>query len=170
MPADDTIRVEIAVCSIPALLATKGHALEGRCKQKDASSELSVKVGLSRMQLYRLERAGLLPKRLRLGPNSVGWLEEELDEGSECVLKSEMGQRDYLPRDTCLLSSILGGTAFGALVVPLLFSGCKLATVTKRNRKFCVEKFRANRARDVRDRNEVRARGFQSSSFGSVNR
>jgi prophage regulatory protein len=32
------------------------------------------------MHLYRLERAGLFPKRLRLGPNSVGWLEEELDE------------------------------------------------------------------------------------------
>ncbi len=36
MPAGGTNRVELAVCSIPALLAMKGHALEGRYKQKDA--------------------------------------------------------------------------------------------------------------------------------------
>jgi len=44
-------------------------------RPKDAAA----KCGLSRMHLYRLERAGSFPKRLRLGPNSVGWLEEELD-------------------------------------------------------------------------------------------
>lgn len=36
MPDGGTNRVEIAVCSIPALLAMKGHALAGRYKQKDA--------------------------------------------------------------------------------------------------------------------------------------
>jgi len=36
MPQGGTNRVEIAVCSIPALLAMKGHALVGRHKQKDA--------------------------------------------------------------------------------------------------------------------------------------
>lgn len=36
MPTGGTNRVEIAVCSIPALIAMKGHALEGRYKQKDA--------------------------------------------------------------------------------------------------------------------------------------
>lgn len=36
MPAGGTNRVEIAVSSIPALLAMKGHAIEGRYKQKDA--------------------------------------------------------------------------------------------------------------------------------------
>jgi hypothetical protein len=36
MPAGGTNRVEIAVCSIPALLAMKGHAIERRYKQKDA--------------------------------------------------------------------------------------------------------------------------------------
>jgi hypothetical protein len=35
MPAGGTNRVEIAVCSIPALLAMKGHALRGRHKQKE---------------------------------------------------------------------------------------------------------------------------------------
>ena len=33
---EDTNRVEIAVCSIPTLLAMKGHAVQGRYKQKDA--------------------------------------------------------------------------------------------------------------------------------------
>jgi hypothetical protein len=36
MPAGGRNRVEIAVCSIPALLAMKGHALNGRYKQKDS--------------------------------------------------------------------------------------------------------------------------------------
>lgn len=36
MPAGGANRVEIAVCSIPALLAMKGHAVRGRYKQKDA--------------------------------------------------------------------------------------------------------------------------------------
>lgn len=36
MPDGGTNRVEIAVCSIPALLAMKGYALNGRYKQKDA--------------------------------------------------------------------------------------------------------------------------------------
>lgn len=36
MPEGGMNRVEIAVCSIPALLAMKGHAVEGRYKQKDA--------------------------------------------------------------------------------------------------------------------------------------
>ena len=36
MPAGGTNRVEVAVCSIPALLAMKGYAMEGRYKQKDA--------------------------------------------------------------------------------------------------------------------------------------
>jgi Nucleotidyl transferase AbiEii toxin, Type IV TA system len=36
MPTGGANRVEIAVCSIPALLAMKGHAIKGRYKQKDA--------------------------------------------------------------------------------------------------------------------------------------
>ena len=36
MPGGGVNRVEVAVCSIPALLAMKGHALQGRYKQKDA--------------------------------------------------------------------------------------------------------------------------------------
>jgi hypothetical protein len=36
MPGGGMNNVEIAVCSIPALLAMKGHAINGRYKQKDA--------------------------------------------------------------------------------------------------------------------------------------
>lgn len=36
MPRGGTNQIEIAVCSVPALLAMKGHALNGRYKQKDA--------------------------------------------------------------------------------------------------------------------------------------
>lgn len=36
MPTGGTNQVEIAVCSIPALLAMKGYAMNGRYKQKDA--------------------------------------------------------------------------------------------------------------------------------------
>jgi hypothetical protein len=42
MPAGGTNRVEIAVCSIPALLAMKGHAINGRYKQKDAYDHTSL--------------------------------------------------------------------------------------------------------------------------------
>lgn len=34
--------------------------------------------GLSRTTLWRLERRGTFPSRLRLGPGSVGWIEEEV--------------------------------------------------------------------------------------------
>lgn len=34
--------------------------------------------GLSRMTIYRLEKAGQFPARRRLSPNSVAWLEDEV--------------------------------------------------------------------------------------------
>ena len=37
------------------------------------------RVGYSPMHLWRLEKAGKFPLRVRLGPNSVGWVEEEID-------------------------------------------------------------------------------------------
>lgn len=52
----------------------------------------AAKVGLSRIHLYRLERAGQFPKRVRLGPNSVGWVEEELEEW----IRSRVRSRDAL--------------------------------------------------------------------------
>jgi prophage regulatory protein len=38
------------------------------------------KVGLSDATIYREEKAGRFPHRLRLGGNSVGWLESEVNE------------------------------------------------------------------------------------------
>ena len=35
-------------------------------------------IRLSRTTLWRLERNGTFPTRIRLGANSVGWLEEEV--------------------------------------------------------------------------------------------
>lgn len=35
-------------------------------------------VGFSRMHLGRLEAAGRFPKRVRLGPNTVAWVEAEV--------------------------------------------------------------------------------------------
>lgn len=43
-------------------------------------SEVQAKVGLSRTTLWRLERENQFPKRKRIGKNSVGWLESEIDE------------------------------------------------------------------------------------------
>jgi len=36
--------------------------------------------GLSRTTLWRLERSGNFPPRVRLGANSVGWVEDEVHE------------------------------------------------------------------------------------------
>jgi prophage regulatory protein len=43
-------------------------------------SELCTKVGLSGVHLMRLVRAGLFPQPIRLGSNSIGWIETEVDE------------------------------------------------------------------------------------------
>ncbi len=42
-------------------------------------SELLDRVGLSAMEIWRREKAGQFPRRVKLGPNSVGWVEEEID-------------------------------------------------------------------------------------------
>ncbi len=36
-------------------------------------------LGLSDPTVYRMEKAGCFPKRLRLGGNSCGWLQSEVD-------------------------------------------------------------------------------------------
>lgn len=40
--------------------------------------EVQYTTGLSDPTIWRLERAGKFPKRLRLGGNSCGWLESEI--------------------------------------------------------------------------------------------
>ena len=42
--------------------------------------EVLTRVGVSFATLWRWEKQGLFPRRHRLGPNVVGWLEREIDE------------------------------------------------------------------------------------------
>jgi prophage regulatory protein len=41
--------------------------------------EVLSRTGLSDVTVWRLEREGKFPKRVRLGGNSCGWLESEID-------------------------------------------------------------------------------------------
>lgn len=41
--------------------------------------ELFSRVGLSDATIWRMERAGKFPRRVRLGGKSVGWLDEEIE-------------------------------------------------------------------------------------------
>lgn len=41
--------------------------------------QLAKRVPYSRTHIARLERAGDFPKRVRLGPNRVGWLASEVE-------------------------------------------------------------------------------------------
>lgn len=41
--------------------------------------ELMMKLSLSDATIYRLEKSGRFPKRIRLGGQSVGWFSDEID-------------------------------------------------------------------------------------------
>ena len=42
--------------------------------------EVVKRVGYCRSHLWRLERDGRFPRKIRLGPNSIGYVESEIDE------------------------------------------------------------------------------------------
>lgn len=42
--------------------------------------EVQSRTGMGRTTIYMLERAGQFPKRLTIGPRSVGWYEHEVDQ------------------------------------------------------------------------------------------
>jgi len=42
--------------------------------------ELLAMIGLSDPTIWRMEKEGKFPKRIRLGGNSCGWLESEINE------------------------------------------------------------------------------------------
>ena len=48
------------------------------------------RVGYSTMHIWRLEKAGRFPRRVKLGPNSVGWVAEEIDDW----IKARVAERD----------------------------------------------------------------------------
>lgn len=41
--------------------------------------EVKKRTGVSRSTVWRLERAGLFPQRVRIGMRGVGWYESEID-------------------------------------------------------------------------------------------
>lgn len=43
------------------------------------TNEVADRVGVSRTTLWRWERKGLLPPKRQVGPNVVGWLEEDIE-------------------------------------------------------------------------------------------
>ena len=45
--------------------------------------ELIQRVGLADTSIWRLEKAGRFPKRIRLGGQSVGWFSDEIDQWLE---------------------------------------------------------------------------------------
>ena len=56
--------------------------------------ELTDKVGYCLAHIYRLERQGLFPQRIRLGRRAVGWVEEEVERaGSGSAWTRVMGGR-----------------------------------------------------------------------------
>ncbi len=60
--------------------------------------EVIDKVGLSRPTIWRLERAGEFPRRRQLGRNSVGWVEDEIEQWmqSRVVVADDSGQSSAL--------------------------------------------------------------------------
>lgn len=41
--------------------------------------DVVARTGLSEMTLWRRQKAGTFPRRVRLGPNAVGWPEDEIE-------------------------------------------------------------------------------------------
>ena len=48
-----------------------------------AQKNLLAKIPLSRITIWRLEREGKFPSRLRLTANRIGWFEDEIEEWLE---------------------------------------------------------------------------------------
>jgi prophage regulatory protein len=60
--------------------------------------EVQHKVGYSQMHIWRLERKGDFPQRVKLGPNSVGWIEAEVDAWIAGRIRAAGGQPWQLKR------------------------------------------------------------------------
>lgn len=61
--------------SAPAVIAAPTRILD--------LNEVRARIPLSRTQIWRLERAGRFPSRIRLGPNRVGWREVDISDWIE---------------------------------------------------------------------------------------
>ncbi len=49
------------------------------------------RTGLSETTIWRWEKAGKFPRRRRLGPNSVAWVADELEEWAAALPVVELG-------------------------------------------------------------------------------
>ena len=64
--------------------------------------EVVARVGYSGMHIWRLEKAGSFPRRIKLGPNSCGWIEEEIDNW----IRAKVVERDAVASvETCQSNS-----------------------------------------------------------------
>jgi Predicted transcriptional regulator len=63
--------------------------------------ELKERVGYSRMHIDRLEKNGKFPRRIRLGENSVAWVESEVDDW----ISAKMNGRSGATADVVLASA-----------------------------------------------------------------
>lgn len=57
--------------------------------------DVVTRTGLSEMTLWRRQKAGTFPRRVKLGPNSVGFLEEEVE--AWCVARIAERDRSTSP-------------------------------------------------------------------------
>lgn len=51
--------------------------------------------GLSRTTRWRLERAGVFPKRRQISPNAVAWLESEIQAWLQCRAEQGVGAVEH---------------------------------------------------------------------------
>jgi prophage regulatory protein len=63
-------------------------------------SEVARRVGLSRTTIWRRERSGDFPLRIRLGGRSVGWLDSEVEEWLESRPRGMTDQQHRNPDRT----------------------------------------------------------------------
>lgn len=61
--------------------------------------QVQVRVGLSVMTIWRRQKDGTFPHRVRLGPNSVGWVEEEIE--AWCAQRIADSRPEAVDADTC---------------------------------------------------------------------
>ncbi len=48
--------------------------------------ELCARVPYSAVQIWRLEKTGNFPRKVQLGPNRVGWVEDEVEEWLQTLM------------------------------------------------------------------------------------
>lgn len=48
--------------------------------------ELTLRVPYSAVQIWRLEKAGNFPRKVQLGPNRIGWVEDEIEEWLQTLM------------------------------------------------------------------------------------